>query len=93
MRLRLDQSARNQLPQRLAHRRARHRKAPRDVGFVERRARRQRAAHDFIRELQAQLLRASDFCRRRLCTVDAANRRLGCATPCVSRNIVKAHVF
>ena len=54
----LHQPARRQQADRLAHRRARHLEAPRQRGFVERGAGRQRAAHDLVGELQAQFLGA-----------------------------------
>ena len=58
---RLDQAGGGELAHRLAHRRARHAEAARDVGLVERGARRQRAAHDLVGKLQAQFLGARDL--------------------------------
>ena len=52
-----DEAARHQLAQRLAYRRPRHVEAPRDIGFIQPRSRRQHAAHDFVGKLQPQLLR------------------------------------
>ncbi len=63
MRPRIDQARGHELAQRLADRRARNVKAPCDVGLVERRARRQRAAHDFVGELQTQFFGARDLVR------------------------------
>ena len=54
---RLDQARGGELPDRLAHRRARHAKAPRQLHLVERRAGLQRAAHDLVGKLKPQLLR------------------------------------
>jgi hypothetical protein len=65
------------LPQRLADRRARHGKAPRDIGLVERRSRRQHAAHDLVSELQPQLFRARDLVPQRRGPIDAPDRRPG----------------
>ena len=52
------QPARRQHADRFTHRRARNFEAARQRGFVERGAGRERAAHDFVGELQAQFLRA-----------------------------------
>jgi hypothetical protein len=54
MRRRLDQAARGEQADRLAHRRARHRETARQLGLVERRARLQHAAHDLVGQLQPQ---------------------------------------
>src|SRR5664280_1757053 len=72
----IDQTAGRELAQRLADRRARHVEASRDVGLVERRSRRQRAAHAFVRQLQAQCLRARDLVRIWRSAVHASNHRL-----------------
>ena len=56
MRAHLDQSARHQQADGLAHRRARHFETLRQPGFVERRAGRQCATDDLVGELQAQFL-------------------------------------
>ena|SRR5437879_4700982 len=50
----LDQTARGEQTDGLAHRRARHREAAREFGLVERGARLQDAAHDLVGELQSQ---------------------------------------
>ena len=54
---RLDQARGGELPDRLAHRRARHTKTPRQLHLVERSARHKRAAHDLVGKLKPQLLR------------------------------------
>jgi hypothetical protein len=59
----IDQTAGRELAQRLTDRRARHVETSRDIGLVEGCSRRQRAAHDFVRQLQAQFLRARDLVR------------------------------
>jgi hypothetical protein len=81
--------------QRLPHRRARYLEAPRDVGFVERCSRRQRAAHDFVCQLQAQFLGAGDLVRMGRSAIDAPNHRrlIGGTRWSAGRNIVKTHVF
>ena len=56
VRARLDQPAGRELPDRLAHRRARDLEAARELRLVERRAGRERAAHDLVGKLQPQLL-------------------------------------
>ena len=96
MRAGIDQAAGRELAQRLAHRRARHVEAPRDIGLVERRARRQRAAHDLVGQLQPQFLGARDLVRiaatarstRRTATRLGAGR---CGA--LRRKIVEAHAF
>ena len=94
MRPRVDEAASGQLAQGLAHRRARHAEAPCDVGLVERGSRRQRAAHDFIRQLQPQFFRACDLLGVGGRAVDAPDRRrLGGALRSIARKIVKTHVF
>ncbi len=77
MRPGIDKTAGHQLTQRLAHRRARHLEAPGDVGLVKRRSRRQRAAHDFIRQLQPQFLRARDLVLIGRGAVHAPDHRFG----------------
>ena len=74
MRARLDQPARREQADRLAHRRARHREAARKLGLVERRRRAQHAAHDLVGELQPQLL------GQRLAAAGDAARRHGAAS-------------
>jgi hypothetical protein len=96
MRPRIDEARGHELPQRLTHRRTRHVEALCDVGFVERRSRRQRAAHDLVRQLQAQFLGARDLFRIGRSAVDAANHGLGRGgrtRGCPGRKIVKTHVF
>ena len=61
MRAGIDQAAGHELAQCLAHRRARHLEAPGNVGLVQRGSRRQPTAHDFVRKLQTQFLRARDL--------------------------------
>ena len=89
---RFDESRGRKLPQRLAHRRARHIEAPRDVGLVQRRSRRQRAAHDLVGQLQTQFLGASEFVDARAATNDRLRFRNG-AKRCQVWEVVKAHAF
>ena len=56
---RFDQAARRRAADRLAHRRARHLEAARQLGLVERGAGRQHAAHDLVGELQRAAPRRS----------------------------------
>jgi hypothetical protein len=63
MRAGIDQTAGGELAQRLTDRRARYVEASRDIGLVEPCSRRQRAAHDFIRQLQPQFLSSRDLVR------------------------------
>jgi hypothetical protein len=97
MRARIDQAGGRELAERLAHRRARYIEALCDVGFVEGRSRRQRAAHDFVGELQAQLLRPRDLVRIGRGAVDAANHhRLGLGGRTLGnagRGILETHGF
>jgi len=93
MRAGIDQPAGRELTQGLAHRRARDIEAARDIGFIERRARRQRAAHDFVGELQPQFLGARDLVGTGGCAVDALNHRVCRPLTVADREIVKAHVF
>src|SRR6476646_8652382 len=96
MRAGIDQAACGKLPQRLAYRRAGHAEAPRDIGFVQCRAGRQRAANDFIGELKAQLFGARDLALLRRGAVDAPDHRLGIGAALWRtdrRKIVEAHGF
>ena len=95
MRPRIDQAGGRKLAQRLAYRRARDIEALRDLGFVERGTGRQRAAHDFVGELQPQFFGARDLARHggravdaadHLCARDRTRRR-------TARKIVQTHVF
>ena len=90
-----DQATGYQLAQRFTHRRARHGKAPRNVGLVERRPRRQHAAHDLVGKLQPQLFRARDLVPQRRSTVHAPDRRvgLGAGRRRSRGEIVKTHAF
>jgi hypothetical protein len=85
----LDEAARHQLAQRLAHRRTRDVETSRDVGLVQRRAGGQGSAHDLVGKLKTQLLGTRDLLQRRQCPVDARHHRLG--RQCSLRKIVKRH--
>lgn len=82
----LDQAARDQLPQRFAHRRTRDAEAPRDVGLVEWRAGRESSTHDLVGKLETQFLGARDLLHRWQSTVDTRHHR---QRP--GRKIVKHH--
>ncbi len=59
MRRRIHEPARRQQPDRLAHGRARNLEAARKRGLIKRSARRDRALHDLVGELQTQLFGSS----------------------------------
>jgi len=95
MRPGVDQAGGHELPQCLPHRRARHLEALCDIGLVERRSRRQRAAHDFVGQFQPKFLGARDLVRLGRRAVDAANHRLGLGGGTrwsSGRKIVQTHV-
>ena len=93
MRTGIDQAGGNQLSQRFAHRGARDIEAPRNVGLVQRRARRQRAADDLVGKLQPQFLGAGDLVRKRRTAIDAPDDRPARVGSRRCPEDVEAHVF